>query len=34
MNHFKDKVAAHAITWGQDHFKALKEVSNLGFQRL
>ncbi|WP_340394019.1 sugar phosphate isomerase/epimerase [Paenibacillus sp. FSL E2-0177] len=31
MSLFKGRIAAHTITWGQAHFKALEEVSRLGF---
>jgi inosose dehydratase len=34
MSHFKGKVAVHAITWGEDHFKALEEASKLGFKAI
>ncbi|WP_152397615.1 sugar phosphate isomerase/epimerase family protein [Paenibacillus cellulositrophicus] len=31
MSNFKGKISVHAITWGQDHFKALEEASALGY---
>ncbi|MCQ6562146.1 sugar phosphate isomerase/epimerase family protein [Paenibacillus mendelii] len=31
---FIGKVAVHAITWGQDHHRALKEASELGYQAI
>ncbi|WP_438350994.1 sugar phosphate isomerase/epimerase family protein [Paenibacillus sp. FA6] len=32
MTNFKGKIAAHTITWGQEHVKALEEVSMLGYR--
>ncbi|OPA74729.1 xylose isomerase [Paenibacillus selenitireducens] len=32
MRPFKGRIAAHTITWGQDHIKALEEVSMLGYK--
>lgn len=34
MSLFKGKIAVHAITWEQDHFKALKEASQLGYKAI
>jgi inosose dehydratase len=34
MTEFKGKVAYHAITWGQDHIKALTEGSQLGYRAI
>jgi inosose dehydratase len=34
MGSFKGKVSVHAITWGQDHMKAIEEVSKLGFRAI
>lgn len=31
---FQGKVAVHAITWGQDHLKALEEASKLGYRAI
>jgi inosose dehydratase len=31
MNPFKGRIAAHTITWGQNHIRALEEVSKLGY---
>ncbi|MWV42196.1 TIM barrel protein [Paenibacillus sp. HJL G12] len=32
MSAFKGRIAAHTITWGQNHIKALEEVSMLGYK--
>ncbi|MCU6793054.1 sugar phosphate isomerase/epimerase [Paenibacillus sp. WQ 127069] len=34
MTEFIGKIAVHAITWGQDHFKALEEASRLGYKAI
>ncbi|TXK85196.1 sugar phosphate isomerase/epimerase [Paenibacillus sp. N3.4] len=34
MTTFKGKIAVHAITWGEDHFKALAEASQLGYKAI
>ncbi|MDF2718623.1 MAG: hypothetical protein K0R28_5548 [Paenibacillus sp.] len=34
MGKFGGKVAVHAITWGQDHMKALNEASSLGYRAI
>ncbi|RXZ84732.1 xylose isomerase [Paenibacillaceae bacterium] len=34
MSEFKGKIGVHAITWGQDHFKALEEASKLGYSAI
>jgi inosose dehydratase len=31
---FSGKVAVHAITWGEDHFKALEEAAKLGYKAI
>ncbi|MFE4709769.1 MULTISPECIES: sugar phosphate isomerase/epimerase family protein [unclassified Paenibacillus] len=32
MTEFRGKIAAHAITWGQNHLQAVTEISQLGFR--
>ncbi|MFC3746229.1 sugar phosphate isomerase/epimerase family protein [Paenibacillus sp. GCM10012306] len=32
MTEFRGKIAAHAITWGQNHLEALTEIGQLGFR--
>jgi inosose dehydratase len=34
MAEFKGKIAAHTITWGQEHLQALEEVSKLGYKAI
>ncbi|MFC5651048.1 sugar phosphate isomerase/epimerase family protein [Paenibacillus solisilvae] len=34
MSNFKGSIAVHAITWGEDHFKALEEASMLGYRAI
>lgn len=34
MFNFKGSIAVHAITWGEDHFKALEEASKLGYRAI
>ncbi|MFD0961098.1 sugar phosphate isomerase/epimerase family protein [Paenibacillus chungangensis] len=34
MSEFLGEFAVHAITWGQDHLKALEEASSLGYQAI
>lgn len=34
MAQFKGKIAAHTITWGQEHLQALEEVSKLGYKAI
>ncbi|WP_028562973.1 sugar phosphate isomerase/epimerase family protein [Paenibacillus pinihumi] len=34
MSDFKGKIAAHAITWGDDHLKAVEEISQLGYRAI
>jgi inosose dehydratase len=34
MTEFIGKIAVHAITWGEDHYKALEEASKLGFKAI
>jgi inosose dehydratase len=34
LSGFRGKIAVHAITWGQDHIKALEEASKLGYRAI
>src|SRR4029453_15342462 len=34
MSTFKGKIAVHAITWGEDHLQAMKDISQLGYRAI
>lgn len=34
MNRFEGNIAVHAITWGQEHFRALEEAQELGYRAI
>jgi inosose dehydratase len=34
MSDFKGKIAVHAITWGENHLQAMKDISELGYRAI